>query len=170
MTPAQTERTTKTAQTKGNDMTAQNASHTAANRAKSALTALLFLSFAFASAVLMRGHANLENNNPDSNLPDNGGNNNPGTTNVMLSPPSGWESWIPTAALGTEEPVTIDFTAKVNPFKKGKRLLSRSVLCGVLEAGADRRRRQRKSGDMEGRRPWLNLHHSHLDGEAEDKS
>ncbi|MDE0022300.1 MAG: hypothetical protein OXT69_13095 [Candidatus Poribacteria bacterium] len=86
-----------------------------ANLAKSALTALLFLSLALTSAFLMRGHANLEDPAPN----DNGENNDQEAPDDMLTPPPGWESWIPTAALGEEDPVTIAFTATVDASDTG---------------------------------------------------
>ena len=64
----------------------------------------------------MRGHATLPNNNPDPEQPGNGEANDlpPSPYNITLSTPGGWESWIPTAALGENDPVTITFTASTD--------------------------------------------------------
>ena len=88
-----------------------------ANRASSALTAL-FLLLALASVALMRGHT-ASSINPDPKQPGNGGNNDQETPDDMLTPPSDWESWVPTAALGKEDPVTIAFTATVDASDTG---------------------------------------------------
>lgn len=68
----------------------------------------------------MRGHANLENNNPDPEQPGNGGNIPQEEEDDWLAPPTGWEGWEPATGIGDSEDVeTIVFTATVDASDKG---------------------------------------------------